>query len=487
MKLRFGLVLSSALTLALGGCAASSGGSSAPATAPEVTGGAVLAQGERPREDENTRAAQDHLEQAEASATPDEAAAHYQAALQSAQAAIQGDTLNPLAYRLAAQANLGLGDYEAAGAMFDEAERLRPIYTIETERTRELAWIDRYQAAAPLVNAGDYEAAVVYFEQANAIYQGRPEVMITLGQVYAQLGDFEKSIENLRAAQDIINSDRINEMDEETAASWREQGEEIPVMIAQSLVNAGRYDEAVVALRELVAQDPTNLSFRRTLGSTYVRMEQPDSAKAVFDEMMTMGGMTSAEYYAVGVGYYQMEDFISAARAFEAAAEVSVNDREALEMLARALQIEYPAGGDAPTPPPGVLEKLRGAAERWVELDPNNQNAYLILAQTVNRLGDEDRARDLVGAIEALPVTVEGIQMQRASTGGGIVVGTIRNKTVPAGTTATVEVTFYAPDGTVMGTQTARVQLGEAETSQDFRVDFDTTEYVGGYSYEVIL
>ena len=65
---------------------------------------------------------------------------------------LQGDTLNPLAYRLAAEANLGLGNYREAGAMFDEAERLRPIYTIETERTRELAWIDRYQAAAPLVN-----------------------------------------------------------------------------------------------------------------------------------------------------------------------------------------------------------------------------------------------------------------------------------------------------------------------------------------------
>lgn len=486
MNLRFGLVLSSALTFALGGCAASSG-SSAPATAPEVTGGAVLAQGERPREDENTRAAEDHLEQAGAAATPEEAAPHYQAALQAAQAAIQGDTLNPLAYRLAAEANLGLGNYEEAGAMFDDAERLRPIYVIETERTRELAWIDRYQAAAPLVNSGDFEGAVVYLEQANAIYQGRPEVMVTLGQLYAQLGDFDRSVENFEAALDIINSERINEMDEETAASWREQGEEIPVMIAQSLVNAGRYDEAVVALKELIAQDSTNLSFRRTLGSTYVRMEQPDSAKAVFDDMMGIGGMNSAEYYAIGVGYYQMEDFVSAARAFEAAADASVNDREALEMWARALQIEYPAGGDAPTPPAGVLESLRTAAERWLELDPNNQNAYLILAQTVNRLGDEDRARDLVGAIEALPVTVEGIQLQRTSTGGGIVVGTVRNKTAAAGTTATVEVTFYTPDGTVMGSQTARVQLGAAETSQDFRVDFDTTEYVGGYSYEVIL
>lgn len=486
MKLRFGLVLSSALTLVLGGCA-SSGGSSAPAEAAQVTGGAVLAQGERPREDENTRAAERALEQAEEAASPEEARAFYQAAAEAARAAMQGDTLNPLAYRLAAEASLGLEDYQEAGAMYDEAERLRPIYALETERARELAWIDRYQTAAPLVNAGAYEEAVVYFEQANAIYKGRPEVMLTLGQVYSQLGEYDKSLENLRGAQAIIQSERIEEMDEETAASWREQAEELPVMIAQTLVNAERYEEAVTALRELVAQDPTNVSFRRTLGTTFVRMEQPDSAKVVFGEMLAMEGLRSSDYYAVGVGYYQMEDFVSAAQAFKAAAGASVNDREALEMWARSLQIEYPVGGDAPTPPEGTLEELRGAAERWLELDPSNQNAHLILAQTVNRLGDEDRARDLVAAIEALPVVVEGIQMQRSSMGGGIVVGTIRNKTANPGTTATIEVTFYNPDGTVLATETARVQLGEAEAAQDFRVDLDSTEYVGGYSYRVTL
>lgn len=486
MKLRFGLAMTSALTLALGGCA-SAGGTAAPEGTAPVTGGEVLAQGERVRNDANTRAAQDALEQAQEAATPEAAAPLYQAAADAAQAGIQADPTNPLAYRLAAEAFLGLGDYQQAGAMFDEAERLRPIYTLETERVRELAWIDRYQAAAPLVNAGDYEAAVQYFEDANAIYQGRPEVMLTLGQVYAQIGEYDKAIENLQAAQAIIESDRINEMDEATAEAWRAQAADIPVTIASSLVNAGRYDEAVSALRGLLAQDPGNIGYLRTLGTTFVRMEQPDSAKGVYDQMMAAGGMSSSDYYAVGVGYYQMEDFVAAAGAFKAGAEASVNDRDNVEMWARSLQIAYPVGEDAPTPPEGTLAELRGAAERWLALDPNNQNAYLILAQTANRLGDADAARDLVGAIEALPVVMENPQLARAPSGGGLVTGTIRNKLRPAGSTATITVTFYDAAGAVIGTGSAQVQLGEAESSAGVRVDFDSDQYVGGYSYEITL
>jgi tetratricopeptide (TPR) repeat protein len=485
MNLRFGVALASALTLTLGGCAASSGGGGA--AAPRISGGEVLAQGESPRQDANTRAAQGHLEQAESAATPEAAAPHYQAAAEAADAAIAADPTNPLAYRLAAEAYLGLEDYARAGAMYDEAERLRPIYALETERVREMAWIDRYQSAAPLVNAGEYEAAIEYFEQANAIYKGRPEVMLTLGQVYAQVGEYDLAVENLLNAQAIIESDRINEMDSTTAATWRQQGAEIPVMIAQSLVNAERYEEAVTALRDLLAQEPGNPSYLRTLGTTFVRMEQPDSAKVVYDQLMTVEGLSSAEYYAVGVGQYQLEDYAEAAAAFKRATEVSPNDRDALEMWARSLQLTYPAGADAPEPPAGALEELRSASERWLELDPNNQNAHLILAQTANRLGDQDAARDLIAAIEALPVTMESVQLQRSGMGGGIVLGTLVNKTADPGTTATVEVTFYDAGGNVLETQSARVQLGEADASENFRVDATTDEYIGGYSYQVII
>ena len=400
MKLRYGLVLSSALTLAFTGCAASSGGGTGTTTAAPTTGGEVLAQGERPRDTNFTREAERALEAAEEAATAGEAATSYQAAAAAAEQAIAEDAMNPLGYRLAGEAYLGLEDYEKAGMNFDEAERLRPVYALETERIREMAWIDRYEAAAPMVNSGQYEMAIEYFEQANAIYQGRPEVLVTLGQVYAQLQEHDLAIERLQSAQAIIESDRIDEMDEETAANWRDQGAMIPTMIAQSLVNAERFEEAVAALQELLAAEPGNTSYMRTLGTTYVRMGQPEQAQTIFDQMLASGGMDSVEFYSVGVGFYQMEEYAAAAGAFRGGAEASVNDRDAIEMWARSLQIAYPTGEGAVEPPEGALEELMTAGQRWLELDPNNQNAHLIMAQTANRTGNADMAREMIGAIE---------------------------------------------------------------------------------------
>ena len=487
MRLRFGLASASALSLTLGACASSGGGGSAPASGTAMAGADVLAQGESPRDDDFTRSAEQHLGMVEDGMAETEARTHYQAAAQAAQQAIQADSTNPKAYLLAAQANLGLDDYETAGEMFDEAERLRPIYELETERTRELAWIEKYQEAAPLVNAGEYDAAIALFEQANDIYQGRPEVMLTLGQIYAQTGEYDLAVENLQGAQAIIQSDRIEQMDSATAASWREQGDELPVMIAQTLVNAEQYDEAVTALEGLLEEDPENVAYLRTLGTTLVRMEQTDSAQAVFNRILAIDGLPSSDYYQIGIGLYQAEEYTQAADAFEKAVDASVNDRDAIEMWARSLVAAYPTGEGGPTPPAGALEELRSASERWVELDPNNRNGFLILAQTANRLGDGDTAREMVGRIEQFPVTVENLQLQRSSMGGGMVTGAVQNISATQGQTATVEVTFYDAAGSVMGVEQAMVQIPATDAQAAFRVEMDTDAYVGGYSYEIRL
>lgn len=488
MKLRYGL-FSLAAVIALGACASGGGGGGGEGggaleqAMAELRGGDQLEQGERPRENDFTDAAEEQLEQAREAETPEAGAPFFRAAVEAAQAAINADSTNPLGYRLAGEAYLGLDDYEMAGDMLDRAEELRPVYVLETERIRETAWLDRYQAAAPLVNSGDYEGAIEIYEQANAIYQGRPEVMITLGQVYQALGEHDKAIENLQAAQDLIESDRTAQMDEATAAGWREQGAMLPTYIAQSLVAAGRYEEATTALRGLLEEDPGNVAYLQSLANAFVRMEQPDSATAVYNEVLALDGLTSDQLYRVGVGFYQIEDYVGAADAFKAAATASVNDRDALELWARSLLIEYPAGEGEPEIPAEALADLDEAATRWLELDPYSQNAHIILAQTVNREGDEGRASELVEAIEGLQVTMDNLQLQRGQGGGGAVVGTMTNKSLDAGTPITVEVTFYDAAGTVLATETTTVSAPAADASAQFRVGFPGDAYIGGYGY----
>ncbi len=488
MNFRLPLVVAGTLVI-MGGCAASSGGggsSSSAGPSAALSGGTALAQGERPRENDMTREAARHIEQGQESETPEEAQVHYEMAVQSAQAAIAADSTNPLPYYQLGLAQMGLDDYVAANEALSEAERLRPVYELETMGVRERAWIDLYQEAAPIVNTGDYEGAIEIFKNADAIYDRRPEVKAYMGQLYVQVGEYDAAIASLRGAQEIIGDDELRaEMDSATVASWDETGAQLPIYVTQALMQTQRYGEAAQELQALLAEDPENMNYLRQLASLYVEMDQPEDAQAVYDRMAATGNLSGAEHYAIGVGYYQMENWDGAINSFKTAAEVSVNDRDALEMWSRSVQLAYPTGEDAPEAPAGVLEEMMAAAERWMELDPNNRNAYLILAQTANRMGDQDRAAELVGAIEDLPVIVNNIQLQRFPDGGGLVAGSIMNVSAEAGSMVTIDITFYDEGGAEIASEQTSVTLPAQEAAQAFQVEVSGSQTLAGYGYTV--
>lgn len=472
MKIRYGLVLAMTLGLGIAGCASGGGGSQG--------GGldAILAQGEGtgepPRETQNTEAAAQALEaasEAEESGDAQQARVHYQQALQAGEAAIAEDETNPLAHRLAGLAALGLEDYQAAGAHLDRAIELRPVYEFQLVETRENAWIELYQEATPYVQQGDYEEALVYFENADAIYQGRPEAMVTLGQLYAQLRRHDEAVEAIDDALAFPETEMYAVVDSTTRQGWDEQLQELPLLKAQVLADAGRFEEAVVMYEDLSAQNPANVELRRGLAAILMELGRQDEAFAIYGEMLEMPGLSPGDLFSIGVGFYQGEDYGLAAQAFGQAAEVSVNDRDALEMWARSLQLD---SAYAEVPP---------VADRWIELDPNSQNAWLILAQSANQIGDQSATTEAVQAVEALEVSVQDLQMTRFGNGGASVSGSLVNKTLDPGSSVTMRFTFYDNSGAPIGTVTETVSVGEADMAQVFQIQFDSAEQVGGYGY----
>lgn len=467
MKIRDGLVLALALGLGLTGCA--SGGGSAPATGP--TGGAnLLAQGERPRETENTRAAEGHLEAAEEAASADQARPLYEQAMQSGQAAVAEDPTNPLAHRLAGFAALGLEDYQAAGQHFDRAQELRPIYEIELAPVREQAYIDLYQAASPYLQSGDFTQAVGFLEGANAVYPDRPEALITLAQIHGQERNHDLAIQRIDEAIAFFQSDRMEDVDLETAAAWQEQADGLPLMRAQVLADAGRYEEAAVSYRQMVEADPSNIALTQDLAAILMQMGNEAEALAVYEALLARPSLSAQDYYRIGVGFYQASDYERAADAFGESAEMSRMDRDAIEMWARSLQLD---SAYAAVPP---------VAERWLELDPASQIAITVLAQAVNATGDAARAGEIIRRVDALPVTVNDLQMRRFE-GGAEVTGSVSNLTAEQGSRVTLEFTFYGPSGERLGTARQEVPIRAPGMSEVFQVEFSSEQPVAGYGY----
>jgi tetratricopeptide (TPR) repeat protein len=463
-----------ATLLGLSGCASGGGGSSSGGLDVNalMAGASDLPQGESPRNTENTRAAEGHLDAGEDANTPAEARPHFQLALTSAEAAIAEDPTNPLAHRLAALASLGMEDYQEAGAHFERSEELRPVYLYENVGVREQAYIDQYQLASPFLGSGDYEQAAIHLENADGIYDGRPEAMITLAQIYAALREPEMALEKIEAVDAFLASDAMADIDEETAANWRAQAEGFPLMRAQVFADAGRLEEAVAVYRELVAANPDDIALQQDLGAILMQMGENEQALQVYRGLINRPGLDADGLSRVGLGFYQADQYEEAAAALQRAADASPRDRDALEWWARSLRAD---SAFAAIPP---------VANRWIELDPQSQQGLAILAEAANVNGDTQLAAQTIQRVQALEFSVDNLQMRRGA-GGADVSGAISNKTLTAGSQVTLVFTFYGENGSALGNVVHTVAVGGQGMSEVFELAFNSDAVVGGYGYTV--
>jgi tetratricopeptide (TPR) repeat protein len=474
MKMRFGLVLSLALGIGAAGCApssTSSGGAQTAAPA-RLAGGQSLAAGESPRQDENTRMAQRLLEQAQKMTDQTAAKPFYQQALDAAHAAIAADSTNPLPRLQAGEAAIGAGDYKEANKELTIAEKLRPLYQLQIPSMREKAWFALYQKAAPLVQAGKYQEAIPIFEDANTMYRERPEVMLVLGQLYGQMHEDDRALANLDSAKLIItDSTKLASVDSATAADWKQRLDAINVTRAEVLADAGRYDEAVTAFRDIVAQHPDDITYKRNLAQLLIQTGKNDEAKQIYNQLLASPDLSALDYYQIGVGFYQMSDYPDAVKGFSEAAGKSPKDRDALEMWTRCLQID------------SLYTQVPPVAQRWIDLDPNNRTAYLIMAQAVNQAGNGQKAQELVNKIQSLTVSVDNLNIERNPEGGASVTGVMTNVKLAAGAQVNITFTFYDDSGNAVGTQAQQVTLDAQGKTTNFTVDFKSDAKVAGYGY----
>jgi tetratricopeptide (TPR) repeat protein len=433
---------------------------------------AFAQQVERPRDSDYTEDAEDALDDADDADDDAERQQHLQEALGFAEQEIAANANNPLGYRLGALAALGLEQYEKAGEYFDRASELYPIYEIELAALRENAWIDLYQQAGPYLDSGDYEGAAVVFENAHAIYKARPEIMITLAQVYASIGELDKAIDFIDQVDAFMHSEVVENADEEAVAGWQEQAAGLPELKAQALTAAERFPEAVEAYEALLEQNPGNLDYQLDLAAIQMQIGNRTQALALYEDLLSGGGLTGPDLYAIGVGFYQADDYENAVRGFSQAAEQNEYDRDSIEMWARTLQLD------------SLFAEVPAVAERWVALDPYSQSGYAILAQAANINGDAETTQEAMTAIQGLEIAVDQLELQRFGNGGGIVNGTFVNKTLDPGATVTLVFTFYGVDGSRLGSTNHTLNAGAVDQVQSFQVQFDSSDRVGGYSYE---
>lgn len=479
MRLRLVLVLALSLGLAVA-CAPASSGNGGGQTGPQLQG-EEIPEGIPPRNNEHTRAANEALEaaqelQEESEGEPDPTALrqHYEQALQAAQAGIQADSMNPLSYLQAGFAHLGLNEFAAADTMLAKARDMHPRYMLQVDPLREQTWIRQYNEAVTDLNAGNTMQAVEHFENANEIYQGRPEAALNLGQLYAQEGEFERALEAFETAVAAINSEAIEAVDSATAATWLENEEIALQNMAQLYAQTGDFDAAGQVYRDMLAENPDDVSALSNLAINMVRMEEPDSALAIYNDLMTRGDLSDQQYFNTGVGLYQLEQYEQAADAFRRVVERSPYHRDALQSLVQTLALME------------ANEEVLPHARQLLELDPRNEIGNRVLARALLQTGEEDAGMEVYEEGQNWGFVMETMQFQPRTRGGGRLQGSFMNRSLDEGTTLTLRFTFYGEDGQQVATETVEIEAPAPESSQVFQFDVTADEQVAGYKYEVV-
>jgi tetratricopeptide (TPR) repeat protein len=468
MNVRTRIVCLLGLAVSIGGCA---GGPGPQAIQPEPAADEdlpawvlALPEGTPPSDNSQTGTVQLYLTQG-----------RFQDALDEAQQGIQRDSTNAQFYFQAGEAYLQLGQYAEADRMFDRAQVIYPRYAYDVSFVKEGKWIDAYNGAVSAMQASDTTAAIAGFEEANEIYQGRPEAMMQLGALYSMAGRTADAAAMFGEAVDMIEgplADRVD--DPELQASMADDLDIARFQRGQLLFELEQYAEAADVYQEIVDENPQDLMAAGNLGASLIAAGETDRAAAVYDALLARPDLGVRDLNTIGVGAYNGDLFHQAADAFGRAAELLPENRDFLFNQAQSLYLAEDS--------PAELEEV---SRRLIELDPNSRIARQFLANGLIGLERQQDAVAVLEDMEAMPFELDNLQLVGAE-GGYVVQGEITNWNSEPGSDVTVEFRFYDESGVQVGQQDQTFTLGEAEQPTTFEVQFPTTTDVFGYNYVVM-
>lgn len=443
-----GIILGTMSAVLLGACASSGGGSAGvEAAAPEVDESAYGPSLASPSDNEFTARAGLFLAQAAGTEGEAERREKGQQALAQVQQGLQQDTMNPKLWLMKGQAEVAMGNYDAADASFTRALEIYPAYTPQIEAEREQGWIDAFNAGVQAMNAGDTEAAIAAMERAQSIFNKRPEALLNLASLYLRQEQPDKAAETYARTLEILTGPAATELPAEITAEW----------------------------------------------PTFIKLARTNMAQV---------------YASMGVEHFRAEEYDAAAADFRAALEVNPYYRDALHNLSQSLYVwttdleESREGASAARTAEidaqlrEVYGEFREVTEQVKQIDPYNQNVNLLLARAYRGLGQiatadaekkewQSKALAVLEENQKLPFQITNVQVQLGDSAVQIA-GDLENIGLTQGDQVTLRVTMLDAEGQSAGTQDVTITAPAQKSSTNFTVSVPVSEPSLGWRYEVI-
>jgi tetratricopeptide (TPR) repeat protein len=253
--------------------------------------------------------------------------------------------------------------------------------------------------AVELQKQGQLEPAAAEYQRFLQLVPQSWEARSNLGVICAQLGDYEKAVEQYRQALAakplpaaagairynlavaLYKAGRMRDAAGELEAVLRAQPEHsaAPLLLADCRLQLGEWKQVIAILDPLLERDPENQAVLYMLGTALMRDRQYERGQRVLDRILRRGDSAEA-HLVLAIASREAKDDIAAEKQLRKALELNPQLPTANAILGELLVKE----GDAP----GAAEALR----RELSTNPNHFDAHLLLALLLRQDSKNDEA-----------------------------------------------------------------------------------------------
>ncbi|NJD09821.1 MAG: tetratricopeptide repeat protein [Gemmatimonadetes bacterium] len=463
----------------------------------------------KPGNNRDTRSAEVYLDGAKKEQVLADKQKFFQQALDATLRGAKNDPDNARVYLLMGQAQVGLNNLTAADSAFDRAEQLYPPYKTEVEPYRLNAWVILYNQGIAALQAGDNAKAVQSMEQADAMYQGRPEAVITMAQLHQQGGDLQKAEEDYRRALTILRGPSRQGLASDVEKKWAANEEESVLRLAGLLAETNRSAEAISLYQEFLRRQPDNVMAKSNLGVTMMRAGKTAEAAPLFNELLERPDLEENALFNIGIGLFRANQYAQAVRAFDRVLVLNPYSHDGLYNLAQSILGETADGEKAKAGKTGAelatanehllkdYARMGEVAQKLLEIDPANTQAIMMLAQSqrsrgeleVDKVKGEEWKKAVLTTLQEhdnWPFEVENLQV-RWGAEKSIVTGSMKNLKAAQDTPLKISFMMLDKAGATVGQpQEVSVNAPATGESRRFTVEVPSPQSAVAWKYTIV-